>query len=71
MYKIKHKVYGIVERFKDILVVKGYIQHAGLDYTETFSPMVKMTIVRTLISLAVKKVWDTYQFYVNNAILAW
>jgi histone deacetylase 1/2 len=41
----------------------------GVDYDETFSPVVKPVTVRTVLSLALAQSWPVHQLDVKNAFL--
>ena len=50
VYRLKEEDGG-KKKYKDRLVVKGFAQKKGIDFDEIFSPVVKMTSIRTILSL--------------------
>ena len=69
VFKVKYKSDGTVERFKAQLVAKGYAQQPGVDYDETFSPVVKFRSIRALLALAVQHDLLLHQMDVVTAFL--
>lgn len=68
IFKIKINPDG-TKRYKARLVIKGCSQIEGIDYTETFSPVVRFDTVRTMLSIAVKDDLILGQFDIKTAFL--
>jgi hypothetical protein len=69
VYKIKHNADGSMNKCKARLVAKGYAQTYGIDYEETYSPVAKMIVVKTIIAMTTTKGWSLHQMDVKNVFL--
>ena len=69
VYKIKYKTDGSIERYKARLVAKGYSQKAGIDYEETYAPVIKHDSVRAMFSIAAAYKMYMVQFDIGTTFL--
>jgi hypothetical protein len=60
IFKHKFNSDGSLERYKAHWVLRGFTQQPDVDYDETFSPVVKLATVRTVLSLAVSLSWPVH-----------
>ena len=67
--QIKRHLDGTMDWFKACLVAKGFNQCSSVDYIETFSPVIKLTTIRLIFSLALSNNWPFKQIDVNNMFL--
>lgn len=69
VYQIKKNSDGSIQRYKACLVAKGFHQQPGIDFFETFSPVVKQATIRVVLSIAIHFDWEIQQPDVESAFL--
>ncbi|KAJ9563084.1 hypothetical protein OSB04_008244 [Centaurea solstitialis] len=69
LFRHKFDSNGQLERYKARLVAQGFSQQPGLDFDDTFSPVVKPATIRTVLSISISRNWPIHQLDVKNAFL--
>jgi len=69
IFKHKYHSDGTLTRHKARWVVRGFSQRHGIDYDETFSPVVKPATIWAVLSIAASRAWPIHQLDVKNAFL--
>jgi histone deacetylase 1/2 len=69
IFKHRFNANGSLERYKARWVLRGFTQRPGIDFDETFIPVVKPATVRKVLSLALSYQWPVHQLGVKNAFL--
>ena len=69
VFRVKQKADGSIDKYKARLVAKGYSQEYGVDYQETFAPVVKASTLRSILAYGVKEQMEIHQMDVQTAYL--
>ncbi|PIK49150.1 polyprotein [Apostichopus japonicus] len=69
VFKVKSCADGSVERYKARLVAQGFSQKFGVDYDETFCPVIRFESVRNVLALSVQNDLKVHQMDVTTAFL--
>jgi len=69
IFKLKYTADGEVDRYKARWVAKGFSQQYGINYNETFAPVMRMENLRLLLAIATTLDLEIKQVDVNSAFL--
>jgi len=69
VFHLKRDLDGSIVCHKGWLVAKGFHQQPGIDYKDTFSPVIKPQTIKIVLCIAISKGWSLTQMDVNNAFL--
>ena len=63
------KANGSIDKYKARLVIKGYRQREGLDYFDTYSPMMRINSIRMILAIAALQNLEVHQMDVKTTFL--
>lgn len=69
VYSLKIDNDGKIRRYKARIVAKGCARRGGIDYEETFSPVVDFTLIRMMLTITSLKGWEARHLDINCAYL--
>ncbi|GMF41455.1 unnamed protein product [Phytophthora fragariaefolia] len=69
VFVVKYDANGHIDRFKARLIITGFLQRYGIDYDEIFSPVIRMEVLRLLLTIPALLDYEIHQIDVKNAFL--
>ncbi|POM66731.1 Gag-pol Polyprotein [Phytophthora palmivora] len=69
VFAVKRDERGHIKRFKARLVIHGFKQQLGINYSETYAPVIRFETIRAAIYYAVQRGWEVLQYDVTTAFL--
>ena len=69
VFKQKLNPDGSIAKYKARLVARGFLQKAGLDYSEVFAPVARIETIRLVVAIASARKWPLFQLDVKSAFL--
>ncbi|KAI4297629.1 hypothetical protein L6164_037513 [Bauhinia variegata] len=69
VFRTKFNPDGSINKHKARLVVKGYSQIFGIDYSDTFAPVARHDTIRLLLTIVAQKGWQVFHMDVKSAFL--
>jgi hypothetical protein len=73
VFAVKSNKHGFIDRFKARLVARGFTQQYGVDYTESYSPVLRYKTLRVLLTLVAHfdlnmELMDVQTAYLNASL---
>jgi hypothetical protein len=69
VYRYKYNPQGLIIKRRACLVAQGFTQVFGVDYEDTFSPVIHLSSLRLICALAARNNWSIHQMDIDSAYL--